>query len=238
MTKKRSRNIPKKVSDNVKKRHFFECAWCGTNLTDQHHIEEYHLGGAHVEDNLILLCPNCHRQAHQGMISPYELIGRKSNHKKCDRLMGNFKTTLEKSKVVIGNNIFNDHRYYIVAGDIPILDLVIQNGVVLLFCRFYDPQGNLIFWMSRNVYWSEVESYISPPQVDCLEISNPDDFFYLKIQKENDYLRIYIKTYLFGNIFFADERGVFLETQSRQINFHNCVIQGGYGHFEFPLVKR
>jgi hypothetical protein len=51
-----NRYIPKKISDAVKKRHYFQCAWCCINLTDRHHIVEYSDWWKHSEENLILLC--------------------------------------------------------------------------------------------------------------------------------------------------------------------------------------
>ncbi len=66
LPKNRSRYIPADVQRVVKERHFFQCAWDGERLFDQHHIFEFAEGGEHTADNLILLCPNCHRRVHKG----------------------------------------------------------------------------------------------------------------------------------------------------------------------------
>jgi hypothetical protein len=208
MTQKKSRHIPKSVSDEVQKRHFFECAWCGVHLTERHHITEFHKEGEHTIENLILLCPNCHTIVHNGGIPAEELILRKSNHKKCDRLMGNLKTTLNSSKMVMGTDTLLNCRYLISVNYFPILDVIVKNENLLIHCSFFNRVGDLIFWMNGNYYWSEVDAVISS-KLDFLEISNPDDDFYFRIKKENDYLRIDIKTFLFGNIFHTGENGVF-----------------------------
>lgn len=46
------------------------CVLCGWNRTslDIHHIRPSHLGGTNEHSNLIALCPNCHRLAHEKQI--------------------------------------------------------------------------------------------------------------------------------------------------------------------------
>ena len=61
-----------------------KCAVCGWHLPtsihhhqrgcDFHHIIPVCDGGSNTEDNLILLCPNCHREAHAGFISRERLL--------------------------------------------------------------------------------------------------------------------------------------------------------------------
>ena len=62
MSEEQSRYIPSGEDKKVKEKHFFECAWCGIRLFDRHHIFEFRHGGPNTADNLILLCPNCHRR--------------------------------------------------------------------------------------------------------------------------------------------------------------------------------
>ncbi|CAN5575769.1 hypothetical protein BH23BAC1_BH23BAC1_11510 [soil metagenome] len=38
--KKRSRRIPEKISNQVKARHFFECAWCDVPFFERHHFTD------------------------------------------------------------------------------------------------------------------------------------------------------------------------------------------------------
>jgi len=227
MTKKRSRHIPKKVKSYINERHFFECAWCGVNITEQHHLEEFHLGGEHIEENLILLCPTHHSMAHMGEILKFELIKRKSSHKKGDRILGNFKTTLEKSYVKFGNSFFLNSSNFLHYNGFPIFDVKVENKNLLLSCRFFDPKGNLIFWMSRNMFWSTVEAKVSAPCVDFIEISNPEKYFFLRVEKETDYLSIKIETYVAGFLIIADsEKILFTNGKGSYISngdvFDNC----------------
>lgn len=76
-TNKKSRYIPKEEKDKVDNSSNFKCSWCGVNLSDRHHIHHFSEGGENNAENLILLCPNCHRLAHQGKISEKELKERR-----------------------------------------------------------------------------------------------------------------------------------------------------------------
>lgn len=51
------------------------CMRCGWNLApcDAHHICPKRMGGTYLIENGVLLCPNCHRLADLGLISPEEL---------------------------------------------------------------------------------------------------------------------------------------------------------------------
>jgi|GEM_PF-563569 len=57
-----------------------ECEWCGerTDSPEVHHIEPRSEGGANDYDNLIALCPKCHRKADKGGISKTKLRGKVS----------------------------------------------------------------------------------------------------------------------------------------------------------------
>lgn len=57
--------------NNIKK-----CQACGYNeypILQIHHIIEKHNGGTNDFDNLIVLCPNCHKKAHKKFITKGEL---------------------------------------------------------------------------------------------------------------------------------------------------------------------
>jgi predicted restriction endonuclease len=57
-----------------------KCMICGWDKAtcDTHHITPRALGGAYTIANGIILCPNCHRLAHVGMLSVNDLVEAKS----------------------------------------------------------------------------------------------------------------------------------------------------------------
>jgi 5-methylcytosine-specific restriction endonuclease McrA len=55
----------------------FKCELCGKFLgeitPDTHHITPHAMGGSDKFNNLIVLCPNCHRRVHEGKVTQSEL---------------------------------------------------------------------------------------------------------------------------------------------------------------------
>jgi len=66
-------NDTKKLQDILKE---LPCENCGWNIgpRDVHHIIPVSEGGKNEFDNLITLCPNCHRLAHRNLLSKDKLI--------------------------------------------------------------------------------------------------------------------------------------------------------------------
>ena len=81
------RNDNKKLYNKILKAYEYKCAVCGWHLDnitpngktqkqggcDLHHITPWSEGGENTKDNLILLCPNCHKMADNEVISRDEL---------------------------------------------------------------------------------------------------------------------------------------------------------------------
>ncbi len=202
--KKKSRHVPKKVSQAVKKRHHFECAWCGIGFTERHHIEEFSQGGEHTEGNLILLCPICHKKVHQGKISTSELITRKSTHFKCDRISSNFQSTMDKLKFKIGGTYYFDSENFLTYKHEKVLHFEIRDNRLLINLKFFNKKGDLIFWMSENYFWvSSVFSIKS--KLNIIEINHNKEELIFKMEKIDDYLKITLKTFLGGEIFDFNE---------------------------------
>lgn len=66
--------------EEIKNELYFEradrkCEWCGESVDapDVHHITPRNEGGPNEPENLIVLCPNCHRKADRGVISRSKL---------------------------------------------------------------------------------------------------------------------------------------------------------------------
>ncbi len=59
--------LSKRTISKLMKRAKFSCSMCGWNKTslDLHHIVYRSIGGGDKHQNLIALCPNCHRMAHE-----------------------------------------------------------------------------------------------------------------------------------------------------------------------------
>ncbi len=69
---KNERKKNKKLIDDKK----HNCEYCGKKncYTNTHHIRSKGAGGDDTENNLIELCGDCHRKAHDGLMSKRELL--------------------------------------------------------------------------------------------------------------------------------------------------------------------
>lgn len=88
----RRKPIPEKMKKTIFQQFNSECAFCfndNINVLEIHHIENYSECKVHEEDNLILVCSNCHRKVENNEITLHQTYGRK-----IDAING----TLEKRK--------------------------------------------------------------------------------------------------------------------------------------------
>ena len=215
----RSRYIPSTVRKEVNERDCFECAWCGVKFTEYHHIIEFSDGGEHTSENLILLCSTCHGEFHnkKGDIKEGELINRKSVHSAGDRIAGNMQFSADENKVKCGDLYIINHNPLLTFGDEPVLSLIKHGNEYLLNCRFYDENGNLIFWMSKNRYWT-IDSFIIKVTRNSIEITKEDQKDnYLKIEQVDDYFKLECKNYHKGQVVEFGSSG--LSINGRGIQF-------------------
>ena len=82
------KKIPERIKKKLRQQADNQCPICGENnefTFEYHHIKPHSKGGEPEEENLILLCSNCHAKVHHGEISQTEILEvkeslRSSNH--------------------------------------------------------------------------------------------------------------------------------------------------------------
>lgn len=196
--------IPSDVDRKVKVRHFFECAWCGERLTERHHIIEFSQGGEHTEENLILLCPNCHTRVHKGEITDQELLQRKSTHAKGDRISGGIQFELTESYVKLGNAEFRQVPILIMYNDQPIISLRKTNNEFFLSASFYNKEGELVFWMSSNRYWANSDFIVQSRKKEIKIFNNEDADNFLRIWEASGCINVEGKNFINGALIDFD----------------------------------
>lgn len=89
-----------KLAAKQLKKFKINCAICGWDKTrcDLHHIIEREKGGKDTLDNLIVVCPNCHRLIHEKNEYSIEFLKNKSVAKALDKIEG-LKEFLAKKKI-------------------------------------------------------------------------------------------------------------------------------------------
>lgn len=159
--KKVSRHIPKKIDEAIRIASGFKCAWCGVHLTERHHIEPFYIVQEHTEDNLILLCPNCHAEATSGKISADELKTRRiALTGEIDRASGSLSIAQGEFQIDVGGNHFIKCENILMFNDNPLLSVENDKGYLLVSMKIFNESGNLVCWMSRNRWWIENSSIL------------------------------------------------------------------------------
>lgn len=221
---KRSRHIPASVEKELLKRHYFECAWDCTPLYDKHHIVEFAEGGEHSIENLILLCPNCHRQVHEGVIPIDELLKRKSTHLRGDRHQGLLLNNYKEARIRLGGAEFLDVTNLLVIENIPLVSVSINNDYLYLSTRFYNKQGELIFWMSNNIFWAPSSFKIllhGPREIEIKDETDADH--YLRIWDNGKILCVEGNNFFKGFAVTLSEDSIELGKNKTKYSF-----KGGY----------
>ncbi|MDP3965586.1 MAG: HNH endonuclease signature motif containing protein [bacterium] len=154
MSQGASRYIPAEINMAVHEASGFKCAWCGVHLTERHHIIQFAIVQEHTEDNLILLCPNCHTEATNGSISIEELRKRRLELKgEIDRASGSLSIPAGDFQVDVGGNHFINCRNIFSFNDVPLISVENEGGNLLVSMKIFNEKGNLTCWMSRNRWW-------------------------------------------------------------------------------------
>ena len=91
-------NMIKKLKDTIKK-----CEKCKRKGgLDVHHIKAISKGGSNVGSNLVVLCPNCHRDAHSSKITQTTLT--KITQKRSAKMKKEINSILRNRKKVEGRD--------------------------------------------------------------------------------------------------------------------------------------
>lgn len=221
MKKNKSRYIPKKIDKEVKKASGFRCAWCGCYLTERHHIIPFRLTKFHSEDNLILLCPNCHTEADSGKISIDELKKRRiSLTGKINRSSGSLSINNEIFRVSVGGNHFINCKNILTFNDIPLIVAINRDGYLLISLRLFNKEGNLICWMNENRWWVENEAILNfEHSKDRFLIFDSDKNKILELIIEDDTVKMSGLIYLLGDtIQLSKDKILFKNNQNQFIN--------------------
>lgn len=108
------KKIPERIKKKLRQQADNQCPICGENdefTFEYHHIKPHSEGGEPEEENLILLCRNCHAKVHHGKISQREILEvkeslRSSNHsRRASRIRSNVINFPGTNRGQVANNI-------------------------------------------------------------------------------------------------------------------------------------
>lgn len=155
---KPSRTIPEGVKREVRQRCFFGCIVCGMPIFEYDHVTPFAEVMAHEPDNLVLLCPNHHRDKTAGRLPIDRLEFYKANPHNSNREFSSIYRAeptkgmlVNVSQNIILNPIFMDGYVSLFqVNGIDAVALYRNDGWISLSFTATDDKGNIILKVDKG----------------------------------------------------------------------------------------
>ncbi|SFQ30968.1 HNH endonuclease [Roseivivax halotolerans] len=132
MDGKVSRHIPAEVRRQLRQEAYFGCAKCGSPILEYHHIVQFSEQPHHDPNEMIALCPTCHRSL--GKMRRERCYALKENP--CNKLAGKVRGELgsdaDTTSFMVGSNTFIDTPVIFSYYETPIIQYSLDDGQALL----------------------------------------------------------------------------------------------------------
>lgn len=164
-----------------------------------------------------MLCPNCHTQAHLGIISTEELLARRKELSgEVDRESGGLSLNGNDYNINIGGVCFTGTRHVFVYENMNLLSLLQENNTLFISCRLHDKEGRLICWMHNNKWWIENKEILEfTRSKDEFNVVGSEARLNIKVDKDNK--RIALSGEIFINkktLQFGEEGIIYSDSSS------------------------
>lgn len=116
---------------------------------DRHHISEYYLGGLHTLENLIYLCPSCHRDIPK-FLTKYQQKVLQTWHIGSNKV-ANFQYDPTSNVYIVGTILFENSESIIKAGDQNVIAVTYRDGRLVLNAVMLEGFREKILILSNKV---------------------------------------------------------------------------------------
>lgn len=144
--------IPEPTKREVRQEAGFGCCVCGFPIIDYHHIERE----SQDPEDIMILCPNHHREATEGAMLKKEQIYYKKNPHNIEKgfVDGKLKINQKYPVITMGSNhLIGEGDLIIVDGE-SLLSIYISEGRLELTMRLYDKDNKLVANIEKNEWVS------------------------------------------------------------------------------------
>jgi hypothetical protein len=165
------------------------------------------------------------------MIATFELLERKSTHLRGDRDEGSISLNQVSPHFALAKGQFYNTPVLVRIGGVPLFSYRVNPGKeILLSVRIYNKEGDLIFWMADNRYWTPSDITVTR-RARSLEIVNESlGITYFKLYPEITYasetfLRLESQGYINGVLFAITPDKFFLNKNAvGTFSISNCGV--------------
>lgn len=221
--------IPEGIKRALRQEAYFGCVKCGCPIIEYHHIEPWSVVKKHEAANLVVLCPNCHREANVGAYYKEQVIADKKEpfNKRARLVQNNFMLRkLADIKVKIGGMEISHTRNVLTVYSIPLIFFnETKDGRDLLNAVFFDDHMNLVAVIKDNewtalLYQDMWDIRYSPGHL-IINLEQKKIFLDLKIK--GNVISFKTRLNYWGNDIKATEE----KLQINGITMINCQMVGG-----------
>lgn len=146
-------DVPEPIKRRLRQEAGFGCCRCGRPLYDYHHIVEYADEAHFRPEDMMVLCPWCHRLATNGMLDEDEQRQHKAHPCNIARgwVEGALAIKQRAMAVAMGSTQFVGDGTFIRVDGQPLLSLSVSaDGRLELSVALYDSDNNLLGLVERN----------------------------------------------------------------------------------------
>lgn len=157
MSRERRPDVPAAVARQLRQEAGFGCCICGSPIYDYQHIIPYSKDHHFRPEDMMLLCPNHHREATAGALKEHEQRYFKANPHNISRgyVDGMMKINQQQLNVYMGSNLFQGDIVFIAGEHTRLLALgVVEDGRILFDANIFGPDGNLVLSIDDNQWIS------------------------------------------------------------------------------------
>lgn len=226
------RNTPIPVQRQLRQEAHFGCCRCGHPLLDNAHIIAYNISHAFPPEDMVSLCPTCHRMADSGGWSEKYLRELKTNPYNKSHVTERFLIEGDKPVLNLGGNRFVNTPRVLIINDFELITLNKElDGYLTLNLSFFDRLNNLVGIVDENK-WTVDTSLVwdleYKPKHLTIRNAPREISFEVEIRHDEVYLR--------GNLFFMGHP-ITIHDDELLIQSHDffgtmkgCTIEDGSGH--------
>lgn len=158
----RCKSAPAEVKRTLRQEALFGCCACGNPLIDNAHIIEYHVTKQFPVEDMLALCPDCHREADYGHIPKHVLrdFKRLPYNRNQRYVKKRFIVTGERMIVNVGSSRFIDTERIFTVDDFDLLSIHRREGLYLLLnLNIFDKYNRFVAAVYENQWYVDRRSF-------------------------------------------------------------------------------
>jgi hypothetical protein len=237
---KRCRNTPAAVQRQLRQEAHFGCCRCGHPLLDNAHIIPYSISHAFPPEDMLALCPTCHRIADDGDYSEKYLMELKANLRNKGSVSERFLIEGNDLILNIAGNRFINCATVLKINDYKIITMKRESeGYVTFDLKLYDNNNNLIADVDENK-WTINTSLVWDLEYKPrhLKIRNAPRQIYFDLRIENNQVFIEGNMYYLGEPIVMTGDDVQIENSSVFGFMKGCTIQNAGTAINYRIIGK